>query len=442
MKEDNTIPESFKMTELGLLPETWEVVRLGICCRVFSGYAFKSSDFSNEGTPIIKIGNLQDGTIIVDKRTNFYPEEITQNLKKFILKADDVLIALTGATTGKVAVVPKDFESALLNQRVGKFDVYHKNLNKLFARFYFITKNFQEGIRGKILQSAQGNVSPKQIDNLKVPLPPLPEQKRIAAVLSAVQKAKEKTRAVIKAAKELKKSLMKYLFTYGPVPTEEAEDIPLEETEIGLIPGDWRIVKLGSIADFKNGINFTRNQKGKLGILTIDVLNMYGEGIYVSLNNLYRVNKEVNEDYLLRNGDILFVRSSLKREGVGWTSLFKETQESVAFCGFIIRARLKSNVISPEFLANYLRTSNARENLIASSGKVAITNINQGMLGRILIPLPSLLVQQKIVETLSAVDKKIEAEENKRKMLEELFKTLLKNLMTAKVRVNRLEIVV
>jgi len=303
-----------------------------------------------------------------------------------------------------------------------------------------MTDEFQNYIKKNILQSAQGNISPKQIETFSIPLPPLAEQQKIAAVLSAVQEAKEKTEAVIAAAKALKKSMMKHLFTYGPVSPEEVENIQLKETEIGPVPKDWEVVRLGEVLDFKNGINFKADQKGEKGILTIDVLNMYGNGIYVNLNNLYRVDKNIDKNYLLKEGDLLFVRSSLKREGVGWTSLFKPTNEPVTFCGFIIRARIINKDIYPEYITNYLRTEIARDNLISSSGKVAITNINQGMLGEIKIPLPPLPTQQKIASILSAIDAKIEAEENKKQALEELFKSLLHNLMNAKIRVNHLEI--
>ena len=439
MKDNNTIPKGFKMTELGLLPEEWDVVRLGIYCRVFGGYAFKSSDFSNEGTPIIKIGNLQDGTIIIDKRTNFYPKEkITQNLKRFILKTNDILIALTGATTGKVAVFPKDFESALLNQRVGKFDVYHENLNKLFVRFYSITKNFQEGIRGNILQSAQGNVSPKQIDNLRVPLPPLPEQKKIAAVLSTVEAAKEKAGGVIEAARELRKSLMKYLFTYGSVPVEEAENVSLKETEIGLIPEGWEVVRLRDIVKKTEQKDPKKNLKWRFKYIDVSSISR-GNVKIIDYKLCQGKNAPSRAKKLVKNEDVIFatVRPTLKR-----LALINEKFDgeicSTAFC--VLRA--KENILKPL----YLFYGVGRNVFIDGLGKIqrgaSYPAVKDSDVKNQRIPLPPLHIQQKIAKILSTVDEKIETEENKKKALEELFKTLLNNLMTARIRVNHLRIAV
>jgi type I restriction enzyme S subunit len=201
-------------------------------------------------------------------------------------------------------------------------------------------------------------------------------------------------------------------------------------TEIGWLPEEWSVVTLSGIAKFKNGINFNRDQKGKAGILTLDVLNMYGESIFINTKNLYRINKKISDEYLLKDDDVLFVRSSLKREGVGWASLYKSINEPVTFCGFIIRARISDKRVFVPFITYFLRTENARSELIASSGKVAITNINQGMLGKIKIPLPPLSEQKKIAAVLSAVQEAREKTEAVIAAAKELKKSLMKYLFT------------
>ncbi|MFN6487460.1 MULTISPECIES: restriction endonuclease subunit S [unclassified Nostoc] len=180
------------------------------------------------------------------------------------------------------------------------------------------------------------------------------------------------------------------------------------------LPSHWRIVKLGDITQFKNGINFNKEQKGS-GTLTVDVLNMYCESSFISMNKLYRVNIKLKDDYLLKKNDILFVRSSLKQEGVGWASLFLDFTEPVTFCGFIIRARLETQEIEPIFLVNYLRLDTVRKILISKSGKVGVTNISQANLQSLPIIIPPLPEQKTIAHTLRTIQK---AKETRQRELE------------------------
>jgi len=132
----------------------------------------------------------------------------------------------------------------------------------------------------------------------------------------------------------------------------------------------WEHIEFGKIADFKNGINFNKEQKGDNGIPTIDVKNMYSDSCYVNTSDLYRVSKTINPDYYLAKGDLLFVRSSLKEEGVGWTSLFNGDSNSVTFCGFIIRARIKDESreeIYPKYLTYFFRSDIPRKELVSGS---------------------------------------------------------------------------
>ena len=165
----------------------------------------------------------------------------------------------------------------------------------------------------------------------------------------------------------------------------------------------WTVGKLADFFELKNGVNFSKEQRGK-GMLTLDVKNMYGEQTFIAPANLYRVQVEPGPERTLREGDILFVRSSVKREGVGWASAFRKFSEPVTFCGFLIRARPNKDVFDSRFLVYYLRQEQIRDRLISSSGQVAITNISQVNLSRLPIPLPPLEEQKRIAGILDEAD--------------------------------------
>ncbi len=423
---------NFKQTFLESIPNDWEVVKLGNICKVETGKRTKGGAVKF-GIP--SIGGEQidtQGGITWDKM-KYIPETFYDSLRQGRLKLKDVLMVKDGATTGKIAFL-RDLpvKKAAVNEHVFIFrSVKEDQLMNEILFYALFSEIGQSQVRSSFHGACQGGINRQNVNDFLIPLPSLPEQRRIATVLSTIQKAIEQQDKIIETTRKLKKTLMHTLFTEGLNGEEQ------KETEIGLIPRSWEVVRLGDIAQLKNGINFDRTQKGERGILTIDVLNMYTEGIYIDLEKLYRVSVSLEDkpDYLLRNGDILFVRSSLKREGVGWASLFKEGNEPVTFCGFIIRARLNEVAISPEFFTYFLRSDLVRTKFIKGSEQVAITNINQGLLRNLTIPLPPLPEQHQIAHILSIVDNKIEVEERRKATLKELFKTMLHKLVTGAIRV-------
>jgi len=165
----------------------------------------------------------------------------------------------------------------------------------------------------------------------------------------------------------------------------------------------WDTVELSSCFELQNGVNFSAEQKGS-GLLVVDVLNMYSDDLFVRTDRLYRVDIKVPDDRLLRPGDVLFVRSSVKESGVGWPAIFKGHSEPVTNCGFLIRARQTKPKLDPKFFVHYLRQDHVRTQMISRAGKVAITNINQERLGSLKIPLPPLAEQRRIAEVLDRAE--------------------------------------
>lgn len=172
---------------------------------------------------------------------------------------------------------------------------------------------------------------------------------------------------------------------------------------IASLPSHWKAVPLGEIFEFKNGINFTAAQKGA-GILTVDVLNMYSAGLYVDTTKLYRVAVDVSDARALHPGDILFVRSSVKEQGIGWPAIFSGCDEAVAHCGFLIQGRPIANVVEPRFLVRFLRQQFVRDQMISSAGKTAITNISQERLKELVVPVPPLAEQKRVADILDLAE--------------------------------------
>lgn len=362
----------------------------------------------------VKSGELNDNYIFdTEEKIN---DVAVKNSSAKLFPIGTVLMAMYGATVGKTAILKVP---ATTNQAVCGIIPNPTECNNEFLRFHLMFK--REDFLKQRYGGAQPNISQTIIKTFDILIPPLTEQRKIAYVLSTVQKAIEQQDKLIGHTTELKKALMQKLFTEG---TKEEKQ---KQTEIGLVPESWEVVRFGDISDFKNGVNFSKEQKGEIGIPTIDVLNMYGKSYTIDTSKLYRVNKDFSNDYILKTGDLLFVRSSLKLEGVGWTSMFIEEVEPITFCGFIIRARIKDKNFFSPFLTYYFRTEDARNNLISGSGKVAITNINQGVLNEIKVPKPNLKEQKEIIRQILLIESKIDLHEKKKQSLATLSKPCCMN---------------
>ena len=435
MKEKNTTQTAengFKETEIGLIPIDWDIDKLGKYCEVFSGNAFKSSDFAEKGVLIVKIGNLQDGTIVVDNRTNYYPKTIDESLKKFVLKKEDVLIALTGATTGKVAVVPEKFEGSLLNQRVGKFNIFDKKLDNSFFRFFSITSRFQDDIKGNILKSAQGNVSPKKIEQLMIIFPTFSEQQKIAFVLSKIQQVIEQQNKIIQTTKELKKSLMNKLFTEG------LHDEEQKETEIGLIPKNWDVIKLGDVFEIQQGKQLSSKfQKGISPYPFLRTANVLWGRIDISTVDLMDFTPEEVAKLTLKQEDLLVCEGG----DIGRTAIWDGQLSPCLYQNHLHRLRPLQKDIFPRFYMYWMQVAHLYLGIYAGTGNITtIPNLSQSRLRLFLLPKPSFDEQKEIANILSSIDKKLTQSEARKQTLQALFKTMLNQLMIGKIRVKDLDI--
>ena len=186
------------------------MVELGSVCEIKNGYAFKSSEFKKSGTPLIRISSFDNGAVYFDDKTVYVDSSYLKTKSGFKVEKGDVLIALSGATTGKYGIYTGD-EPSLLNQRIGLLKSgASEQMNDKF--FYYYLSVLKSEILRNAGGAAQPNISTKSISELKIPLPPLDQQKKIASILDAADNYRQKTKALIKKYDALTQSLFLELF--------------------------------------------------------------------------------------------------------------------------------------------------------------------------------------------------------------------------------------
>jgi|SRR5690554_528325 len=160
-------------SELGEIPEGWEIGLLKVFTTLKSGYAFKSEDFvENSDLKAIKIKDLK-GKGVIDTSTSSNLQSELRNItrvKYFNLEEGDILLAMSGNTTGKIGITPPNDGNLFLNQRVGKFFIKHKKY-KSFIYNFLMSGNYEERILSMGYGSAQPNINPSQIENIELIIP-------------------------------------------------------------------------------------------------------------------------------------------------------------------------------------------------------------------------------------------------------------------------------
>ncbi len=197
--------------ETGMVFEgDWEHVSLGKLVKVTGGNAFKSEQFQESGIPLIKISNIKPNYSVTVDSSVFIPEDA--KYQKFEVVNGDILIAMSGATTGKVGCYQFD-EYSYLNQRVGRFDPKKGKIIKSYLFQLLKLPKIQYDILIDAVGGAQPNISNKDIERLKIIVPSIIEQQKIASVLTAADKEIELLEAKLAHLKEEKKALMQQLLT-------------------------------------------------------------------------------------------------------------------------------------------------------------------------------------------------------------------------------------
>lgn len=275
-------------------------------------------------------------------------------------------------------------------------------------------------------------VDPTSFYRIRVPLPTLPEQKKIAHILSTVQRAIEAQERIIQTTTELKKALMQKLFTEG------LRGEPQKQTEIGPIPESWEVVELGSLAKIGNGSTPKRSNRAFWEGGTIPWLNSAKiHDRFITEADQFVTPKAVRECHLPKVApNSLLIAITGQGKTLGNSAV---TRIETCINQHLAYAQFHAIDIVPDFVLWFMQTRYDYLRSIAHGGGSTKGALTCGFLKTVPIPAPSRREQEEIAATFQALEDKRNRAARKQAVLQDIFRTLLHELMTAKARVHELE---
>lgn len=358
--------------ERRVLPEGWRWVRLGDIAVYINGMAFKPEEWEASGTPIIRIQNLNDSSASF----NFFSRAVDS---RYHVCDGDLLISWSASLDAYIW----DRGPAILNQHIFKVvekpDIVWRNY------LYYAVREAMDEIRLQVHGATMRHITRPEFEAILVPLPPLSEQRRIAAVLtehlSSVEQARQALEARLEAVRALPAALLRDVFE-----SEEAQG--------------WERRRLGEVAFISGGMQKTPDRVPVSFYRPyLTVRNVQRGTLDLSVVENFEVTPAELERYRLVEGDILIVEGNGSREQIGRNAIFSGEIEDAIHQNHLIRVRTKKSLLNPKFASIYLN-SNAGKNLMLKQAQTTtgLHTLSVSKIEILEVPVPLLPEQARILD--------------------------------------------
>lgn len=410
------------------LPEGWELKQIQDIAEVKGGKRLpKGSSLVEEITPYpyIRVTNMFMGGIDL-KEIQYVPENVQPKIKNYTISKEDLFISVAG-TLGIVGEVPKELDKANLTENADKLT--NIKTNKKFLLYVLMSSLIQNEIEKQTTSNAQPKLALTRIKTFQIPVPPLEEQKKIADILSIVDKKIAFVEDNISQTKELKKGLMQKLLTEGIGHTE------FKDSEVGRIPENWDFKALSLVTEKVNvGFvgtceKFYTNKDN--GVPMLRTGNLQNEKL--DLKELKYVTydfHESNKKSKLKPFDLLVARHGSSGQCVMVPENFADSN-----CLNIVIIRNDFKICNPMFLQYMFNSFIVQKQMLQKKAGSTQGVVNTKEIASTKVLIPPLEEQKQIAEILSTVDQKLEVLKDKKESFEELKKGLMQKLLTGKMRV-------
>ena len=416
--------EGYKKTTVGEIPDDWEIVQQTEVATFYNGRAYKLTEWEETGTPVIRLQNL------TGSGKDYYYSNLNLPDHQYCHNGD--LLYMWSATFGPVWWKG---EKAIYHYHIWKIDTNENKLSKQFL--YYLLDDVTRRMKNESHGSTMLHVTKGGMEKLQIQLPPLPEQQRIAEILSTVDEKIEVIGEQISQTQELKRGLMQRVLTKGIGHTQ------FKDSPLGRIPESWEVLTAQEAnilwVDGDRGTNYPKEKD----------FSPFGYCLFLSAKNVTKEGFRFTEcsfidaerDSLLRKGKLKRGDIIITTRGtVGNVALFNESVEltNIRINSGMAILRDSKNFYSQDFLFQYLRSRlfQKQVELIAfgsAQPQLTIKELKKALFLK--LPLPE---QQKIAEILFTVDDKLEVLQDKKQQYQELKRGLMQQLLTGKVRVTNL----
>ncbi len=368
----------------------------------------KAKEFTEDGIYFISGKNIINGAIDVSD-CKYIPEELHATLKKGHVKTGDVLLTTRG-NIGNTAIVPERLDDANINAQLVLLRPDQKVLSPKYLKLIFQSSEVKTQIESGLTGSALKQLPIRSLKKLKIPLPPLPEQQKIAAILDAADQLRQKDQQLIEHYTRLGQAL--FLEMFGDPVTN---------------PMGWKNTKLENIADIASGVTKGRKLKTEdvFEIPYMRVANV--QAGYLNLDEVKTVPGTTADiaKFALQKGDVLLTEGG-DPDKLGRGTVWNNEIENCIHQNHIFRVRLTYGKSTPLYLS-WLCGSDYGKRYFLKSGKqtTGIASINKTQLRRFPVLQPPVELQNQFAQHIEAIDQQKQSAQASLEKSESLFNSLL-----------------
>lgn len=418
------VKPGYKYTELGPIPEEWEVKQLGQIGESLIGLTYSPADVREYGTLVLRSSNIQEGNLQFNNNV-FVVKEIP---KRIMVRPEDILVCVRNGSRDLIG------KSAILDERVigmtfGAFMAVFRSSGGKYVSYLFQSEIIKKQIN-EHLGATINQITNKSLNSFIVPIPPTDSEKHaIATTLNDVDELLASLDQLIAKKRDIKQAAMQQLLT--------------GQTRLPGFQEEWETKQFGDLFIFSGGYSASRDQLSAEGYCYLHYGDIHGsskttidaDSDYMKIPKLEIALSKISSGSLLNDGDVVFVDASEDDAGTSKHVVVVNKSKKPFISGLhTIVAKSKTNELTHEFRRFCFQTRAVREQFLFYSVGTKVSGISKSNIPKLKLSFPGLTEQTAIAEVLMDMESELALLEQKRDKTSVLKQGMMQQLLTGKVR--------